>query len=225
MHSIRKVGSTLFALLTAAIAPGMALLSYFYLRNEYESTVNALVFRTFIIGLILVFPVMVLQYAFTAEGLLQAGLSQAFILYGFFEEFFKWFMLYFFAYQYGQMKRRYDGIVYGVSLSLGFASMENVFYILAHGLETAVGRALLPVSSHALYGVIMGYYLGRAKMENTKRKQFLLLSLLIPVMLHGVYDFILLTFDMYFLIGLVPFMVGLWILALNKVKWANKLDH
>ncbi|WP_368504528.1 glutamic-type intramembrane protease PrsW [Alkalihalophilus sp. As8PL] len=215
----------MFAILTAAIAPAMALLSYFYLRNDYESTVNALVFRTFIIGLILVFPVMVLQYAFTVEGFFERDLFKAFVLYGFFEEFFKWFMLYFFAYQYGQMTRRYDGIVYGVSLSLGFASMENVFYMLAHGLETAVARALLPVSSHALYGVIMGYYIGRAKMEASKRKWFLMLSLVTPVVLHGLYDFILLTFGMYFLIGLVPFMIGLWILALNKVKWANKLDH
>ncbi|WP_100372673.1 glutamic-type intramembrane protease PrsW [Bacillus sp. FJAT-45037] len=215
----------MFALLTAAIAPGMALLSYFYLRNDYETTTASHVLRTFIIGIILVFPVMVLQYAFTTEGLLQTNVLQAFVLYGFFEEFFKWFMLFFFVYQYGKMTKRYDGIVYGASLSLGFASMENIFYLLAYGLEAAVTRALLPVSSHALYGVIMGYYIGRAKLEDDKRKVLLTLALIIPVLLHGIYDFILLSFGVYVLIGLVPFMVGLWLLALNKVKWANKLDH
>ena len=163
MQEERK--ADLFAIVTAALAPGMALLSYFYLRNHYSTSTNGLVFRTFLIGVLLVFPVMVLQYAFSIEGYFTEPFTRAFILYAFVEEFFKWFLLWAFAYQHANFSRRYDGIVYGVSLSLGFATVENVFYLIANGLETAFGRALLPVSSHALYGVIMGYYLGRAKVE------------------------------------------------------------
>ncbi|MDT8860040.1 glutamic-type intramembrane protease PrsW [Alkalihalobacillus sp. MEB130] len=214
----------MFALVTAAVAPGMALLSYFYLRNHYSTNAVSLVFRTFLIGVLLVFPVMVLQYAFTAEGYLTHPVAKAFILYGFVEEFFKWLLLWLFAYQHATFARRYDGIVYGVSLSLGFATLENVIYLIANGLETAFGRALLPVSSHALYGVIMGYYMGRAKVEVEKRRQHLTMSLLLPILLHGVYDFILLFFGMYFLIGLIPFMFFLWWVALKKVKRAHQLD-
>ncbi|GAE35902.1 glutamic-type intramembrane protease PrsW [Halalkalibacter akibai] len=215
----------MFALVTAAMAPGMALLSYFYLRSHYSTATKVQVFRTFIIGVLLVFPIMVIQYAFTVEGYFEQPFGRAFVLYGFVEEFFKWFLLWVFAYQHAFFSRRYDGIVFGVSLSLGFATAENVLYLVANGLETAFGRALLPVSSHALYGVIMGYYLGSAKVEYAHKKKYMLLALVLPVGLHGTYDFILLIFDIYFLIGLIPFMLVLWWVALNKVKRANQLDH
>lgn len=74
----------LFAILPAAIAPAMALLSYFYLRNQYERMTNALILRTFLIGVLLVFPVMVLQYAFTVEGYFTHAVARAVVLYGFF---------------------------------------------------------------------------------------------------------------------------------------------
>lgn len=168
---------------------------------------------------------MVLQYAFTAEGYFENPILRAFILYGFVEEFFKWFLLYFFAYQHAVFIKRYDGIVFGVSLSLGFASLENVFYLIANGLETAIGRALLPVSSHALFGVLMGYYMGRAKVEPQQRVKHLTLSLFFPIILHSVYDSILFVFDIYFLIGMIPFMLLLWWVALKKVKRAHQLDQ
>jgi RsiW-degrading membrane proteinase PrsW (M82 family) len=221
----RERKGELFAIVTAAMAPAMALLSYFYLRSHYSTTTNALVLRTFLIGALLVFPVMVIQYAFTVEGYFLHPFARAFVLYAFVEEFFKWFLLWAFAYQHVNFARRYDGIVFGVSLSLGFATLENVFYLVANGLETAVGRALLPVSSHALYGVIMGYYLGRAKVEKVNQKKHLFMAMILPVGLHGTYDFILLIFDIYFLIGLIPFMLILWWVALNKVKRANQLDQ
>ena len=73
------VGPNLFAVLTAAIAPGMALLSYFYLRHQYTHEINGLVLRSFIAGGILVFPIMVLQYAFIVEGIFTDTISQAVI--------------------------------------------------------------------------------------------------------------------------------------------------
>lgn len=215
----------MFAIVTAAMAPGMALLSYFYLRNHYSSYTSAFVFRTFLIGVLLVFPVMVLQYAFIEEGFFKNLLVQTIVLYGVIEEFFKWFLLYFFAYQHADFKRRYDGIVFGVALSLGFASLENVLYLLANGLETAIGRALLPVSSHALFGVLMGYYMGRAKLEREAKARHLTLALIFPILLHSIYDSILLLFDTYFIIGMLPFMLLLWWLALTKVKRAHQLDQ
>ncbi|GAE28988.1 glutamic-type intramembrane protease PrsW [Alkalihalobacillus hemicellulosilyticus] len=214
----------MIALITAAIAPGMALLSYFYLRNHYSDTTVGFIFRTFFVGALLVFPVMVLQYAFLTEGYFQQAFLRTFILYGFVEEFFKWFLLYFFTYQHTTFTKRYDGIVFGVALSLGFATLENVFYLLANGLDFALGRAIFPVSSHALYGVIMGYYFGRSKIEHSKKRLYLFLALLFPFLLHGTYDFILVLFDIYFLIGMIPFMLLLWWLALTKVKRAHQLD-
>ncbi|WP_059103529.1 glutamic-type intramembrane protease PrsW [Shouchella shacheensis] len=215
----------MFALITAALAPIVALLSYVYLRHAYSKKMTLLVLRTFVIGVLLVIPILVLQYAFTEEGLLTGMFSQAFILYGFTEEFFKWLLLFVFAYQHGQLQRPSDGIVFGVSISLGFASLENILFLIAHGLETAIGRALMPVAAHAIYGIVMGYYIGHAKHRQGRRLRYLLMALLIPVMLHSVYDLILILFQHYFLVVLIPFMALLWMLAVWKMRQAQQLDN
>lgn len=216
----------MIAIISSGIAPGIALLCYFYLKDKYESEPISMVFKTFIFGALLVFPIMFIQYAFTIEGVLQANWSNAYILSGLLEEFFKWFILYYTVFKHTVFSERYDGIVYGVSVSLGFATVENILYLLANGVEFAFGRALLPVSSHALFGVVMGFYLGKAKFTlHNQKVVWILFSLLFPVLLHGTYDFILLSASKYWLYLMVPFMIFLWINALRKVKEANRLDE
>ncbi|MEH6945092.1 PrsW family glutamic-type intramembrane protease, partial [Bacillus sp. JJ722] len=117
----------------------------------------------------------------------------------------------------------YDGVVYGSAVSLGFATAENLLYLVANGVEFAFGRAFLPVSSHALFGVIMGYYLGRGKFTENRKRIFLLLALLVPFVLHGLYDYILLK-ESHWMYFIVPFMIFLWWLGLSKVKKARVLS-
>lgn len=115
------------------------------------------------------------------------------------------------------------GLYMELHVSLGFAALENIFYLLANGLHLALGRAILPVSSSALFGVIMGYYLGKGKFSaNTDKKKWILYSLFIPIFLHGMYDYILLIGDKWMYL-LVPFMIFLWWLGLRKVKKAKNL--
>ncbi|WP_306301393.1 glutamic-type intramembrane protease PrsW [Thalassobacillus sp. C254] len=214
---------TVVTLFTAALAPAISLLVYFYLRNQYGSNMIGQVIKAFIIGVLLVFPVMVIQYALEGEALITEPWFKAFVSAAFLEEFFQWFLLYFIAYRFGTLKNRYDGIVYAVSLSLGFAAAENVLYLMATGIDFAVGRAFLPVSSHALFGVVMGYYLGSARFKvNDHVKKWLFLALIIPVVLHGFFDLILLTINQYLFTSIAPFMIFLWWFALTKVKKANE---
>lgn len=211
----------MISIIFASLAPSLALLCYFYLKDQYNSEPIGMVTRNFIYGVLIVFPIIVIQFAFQEEGLFHNPFSEAFVLAGLFEEFFKWFILYNITYRHVEFNQHYDGIVYGVSISLGFATMENVIYLLAYGLEEAFMRALLPVSSHALFGVIMGYYLGKAKFSmKVRKRQLIILSFLIPWLLHGVYDYIL-HVQKYWMYMMLPFMVFLWFLALRKVKSAN----
>ena len=214
------MGLIMFAIISAGIAPGFALLSYFYLKDEYESEPILDVLRTFILGVFLVFPIMFVQYVLEAERMIPVEMIQAFFAAGFLEEFFKWFILYFFIYKSVEFDEHYDGIVYAASLSLGFATLENILYLIGNGIEYAIGRAFLPVSSHALFGVIMGYYLGKAKFSSNHKMKWLLYSLFIPIFLHGLYDYILLK-EEYWLQIIVPFMLFLWWTALRKVKKAK----
>ncbi|MFD1738578.1 glutamic-type intramembrane protease PrsW [Bacillus salitolerans] len=215
----------MLAIITAGIAPGVALLSYFYLKDQYEAEPIYMVFRSFIFGAILVFPIMFIQYVLSVEDILQSGLLKAFVATSFLEEFFKWFILYFIAYKHGEFDELYDGIVYGVAVSLGFATVENILYLFAHGVDMAFGRALLPVSSHALFGVIMGYYIGKGKFStNQTKRKYIYLSLFIPFFLHGIYDYIIYSIEKWIIV-IVPFMIFLWWLGLRKVKLARCLTE
>ena len=111
------------------------------------------------------------------------------------EEGFKWLIVKY-KYNKDEFDETYDGIVYAVFVSLGFALIENILYVCTKGMGTGILRALTSVPGHAYYAVIMGYYCGQAKMAKTKKdsskeKSQLLLSLLIPVLFHGIYDVLL----------------------------------
>lgn len=212
----------MISVLIAGFAPGLALLSFFYLKDRFDQEPIFMVSRMFVFGALLVFPIMVLQFTFQ-ETLHLSHFTQAFINSALTEEFFKWFIVYFLAYHHVIFNQHYDGIVYGTAVSLGFATMENVFYLWIYGVDHAILRALLPVSSHALYGVIMGYYLGKAKFvhESHKRSKYIWYSFLLPVGVHGIYNYILLLGNEFWLWFIIPFMVVLWIYCLKKVKQAN----
>jgi RsiW-degrading membrane proteinase PrsW (M82 family) len=213
----------MLGILTAGIAPGLALLSYFYLKDEYDSEPISVVLKTFLYGALLVFPIMFIQHVLDTEHIIKSGLIDAFVSSGLLEEFFKWFILFYTIYQHVEFDEPFDGIVYGVAVSLGFATTENVFYLVANGIEHAVARALLPVSSHALFGVIMGFYFGKAKFTKGHKLKWIIISLLIPFLLHGSYDYILLTQEHWVYI-IFPFMIFLWWFGLRKVKMAKILS-
>jgi protease PrsW len=118
----------------------------------------------------------------------------------------------------------YDGIVYAVALSLGFATIENVIYALVDfsTFSGLVFRAFLPVSAHALFGVFMGYQLGKAKFNPAKETKHLRIALFLPLIFHGVFDFILLDFKSTWLWFMLPLMLVLWLFSLRMLKHANE---
>ncbi|MDX8290679.1 glutamic-type intramembrane protease PrsW [Metabacillus indicus] len=215
----------MIAIISAGIAPGLAILSYFYLKDQYEAEPIYMVFRSFAFGALLVFPIMFIQYVLETEQIIDSKVLLAFFSSGLLEEFFKWFILFVTIYPHVHFDEHYDGIVYGVASSLGFATLENILYLVGNGLEFAVGRALLPVSSHALFGVIMGYYMGKGKFsELSEKRKWILFSLMVPVILHGLYDYILVANKLWPLY-MVPFMLCLWWFSLHKAKKARMIKH
>lgn len=210
----------MLAILSAGVAPAFALMSFFYLKDRFTEPLH-LIIRNLIYGAILVLPIMFMQYVLQAEGIGNGNLIHSFFVIALLEEFFKWFIFIYTIYHHTAFDAHYDGIVYAVAIGLGFATLENFLYLLSNGLEYAFSRALFPVSSHALFGVIMGFYFGKAKMETSHKKRNLLFALLIPFLFHGIYNYILIKVTSDWLILLVPFMIFLWIIALRRVKIAN----
>lgn len=212
----------MIALIGAAIAPGIAILSYFYLRDSLEPEPISMVIRSFIFGMLLVIPIMVLQYIMQNEWNWRDGIVAEVVQSAVVEEFFKWMVIFFTAYKHVEFDEPYDGIVYAVAVSLGFATLENLFYLIINGLNIAFWRALLPVSSHALFAVWMGYYLGRAKFskEPKKERMFLTVSVALPIGLHALYNAIFLSIQNWIWV-IIPFMLFLWWQGLKKVQRAH----
>jgi len=207
-------------LLTVAIAPGLALFSYFYLRKQIAREPSKTLFHTFLYGAALTFPILFLQYVFKEEGTFSSPFVHNVLFTSSLEEFFKWLILIVAISKHYDFEDPYDGILYGVSVSLGFATVENILYLLTYGLDTAFLRALLPVSSHALFGVVMGFYIGKAKFSREQNHQLYMTAFLAPLLLHMIYNAIL-SSEGAWVYSMVPFMLFLWWFGLKKVKRAH----
>ncbi|MEH7013265.1 PrsW family glutamic-type intramembrane protease [Neobacillus niacini] len=178
---------------------------------------NHMVLFTFISGALLIFPIAFIEYVLKAENVVKYDSIYAIFSSGLVEEFFKWSILFIFAYRNVEFDEPFDGIVYGTSVSLGFATAE--MYLMTNGMEYALTRALLPVSSHALFGVIMGYYISKAKFTKDSKLPLFLFSMILPALLHGVFNYLLLNQGSW--LSLPPYMVFFWWLGLRKVQLAE----
>jgi len=209
-------------LLAAAVAPSAALLYYFYTRDKYEKEPRKMLVKAFLIGGGLVVPVLFIELSLNifdiAEANLLAAGYTAFVVAGLVEESSKFLFFFLCIWKHRDFNEMYDGIVYSVFISLGFATVENLAYVLSTGFSTAVVRSLTAVPAHALFAVVMGYYLGIARFAKTRyRRKYIILGLIIPVLLHGIYDFILLSQKLYLLVLFIPYMLYLWKRSLGHV--------
>ncbi|MED4474777.1 MULTISPECIES: glutamic-type intramembrane protease PrsW [Bacillaceae] len=209
-------------LLSAGLAPAFAIMSFIYLKDRFTEPIS-LIIKMFISGALLVFPIMFIQYALNAENLTNSHFIQSFFFVALLEEFSKWFLFIYMIYHHEEFDDHYDGIVYAVAISLGFASLENILYLLTNGIEYAFLRAFFPVSSHALFGVIMGYYFGKAKVIDYHTNWNRIFAFLFPFLLHGVYNYILIGISSHWTYYLIPFMIILWLIALHRIKVANQV--
>ena len=179
-------------------------------------------FQAFLFGALITFPIMFIQYVLKEEATITNRYLTEVLVSSGLEEFFKWLVILLVIFRHIEFDDPYDGILYGASVSLGFATVENVLYLLSFGIDTAILRAILPVSSHALFGVVMGYYFGKSKFaKNDKEREYLFLSIFAPLILHVTYNSIL-RFEGYWVYLIAPFMFYLWWLALRKVKLAHQ---
>ncbi len=143
------------------------------------------------------------------------------------EEFSKWIFVYKMEYNDREFNYLYDGIVYATFVALGFACFENILYVYQFGVQTAIVRAFLAIPGHLCDGIMMGYYLSLAKLAITNKnlalsKRNIVLSLLIPTLAHGVYDYLIYaseaTGNEVFLAVFLIFVIVFFTTSANKVK-------
>lgn len=183
-------------LLALSLAPGIFIALYFYIKDKYEKEPLSAIVFSFFLGCLSVIPAILLESFFMSrfpsngQDLLITAVN-AFVIIAGAEEFSKYLMLRYYA-KNPNFNEPYDGIFYGVVISLGFAAVENIMYVYQSGFTVGVLRMFTAVPAHAMFGAIMGYYFGLAWQQPKNKNRLMLKGLLSAVMLHGAYDFFLL---------------------------------
>jgi len=222
---IKLIYHMVLILLLLALAPGLFLLWYFRHRDKYEPEPKKKILLIFLLGALMVIPAIII------EVILEHGVNAicsgivnifiiSFIVVGPIEELLKFFVVKRWVYNSVEFDEVMDGIVYTVSASLGFATLENIFYVLEHGIGTGIIRAFLAVPGHAFYGAIMGYYLGWAKFNKNKAAKLITAGILLAVAFHGLYDFLLFT-KTFLALLVIPLIIVLGFMVRRDVKKAE----
>ena len=212
-------------LLALALAPALAIMVYIYIKDKYEREPVKLLLKNFglgatasivitlIIGLILklIFP--------TADPLsVPQQFFKAFVVVALVEEFSKYIIVRYYAQRNKEFDEPFDGIVYAVMVSMGFAALENVLYVFQFGMANGIVRAFTAVPAHATFGILMGYFMGKAKFAATKKEKIKLnlTGLFAATIFHGAYDFFL-------FINFIPLIsIGAFISLVIGIVFSNK---
>ena len=187
-----------FVYIIAAIFPAILILYYAYKQDKFPEP-KEIVVKTFIFGcaitlvIKLIIPVLD-NYSTSYFKGETFNFFDSFIRAAFLEELFKLFILVFYCTRKVEFDEPMDGLVYGMAASLGFAAYENIEYVLYYykepSFQLAYIRALSAVPLHALVGAVMGFLITQSIFESKYNYQNLLLALLIPVLIHGLYNYI-----------------------------------
>jgi len=188
----------MLTILIAAIAPALILMWYVY-HKDTQPEPTRLVAKGFIYGGIAVFastlisgPLMMMGFFTSNPTTILECIKVSFFGAAIPEECAKLLMLWLLLRNCPEFDERYDGIVYGAAVGLGFATFENLMYLLSAGMDwlsVSISRGLFAVPGHFAFAVVMGYYYslnhfyGEDAPAGTKIKM-----ILFPVLLHGTYD-------------------------------------
>ena len=224
-------------LIAAAIIPAVVLLLYVYRADRLEKEPGSLLLSLVIQGVIATVLAMLterlgmwlLPMVFP-EGTLSYNAALYFVVVAVSEEGFKYFLLRKKTWNCESFNCQFDGVVYAVFVSLGFALWENISYVMMYGLGTAMVRAVTAVPGHACFGVFMGAWYGLAKRyeycgDTQKSKNCRILALLLPAFMHGSYDFIAAMQTQNYAWLFVAFVAVMFIVAFRLVKKLARTDQ
>lgn len=229
--------------LALAVAPVIYLMRYIYKKDKYEKEPQVMLIKAFIFGIFAIpmdlIVVGIINSIWTGHMVFYSAFWEA----GIPEEFCKWSMFMLIIWRNRNFNEFFDGIVYASFIGLGFACVENIMYVFGAGsffgaIGIGLTRALLSVPGHFLFGVLMGYYLALAKFDPQNRRKYLIYSLIVPMLAHGVFDYILMLsssvdesipfvgtilFVAFIYFDIKLWKVGVW--KINEMQEATRNQH
>lgn len=222
-------GLVIFAVAFSLIV-ALLWLRWFRKKDKYEKEEERLIFLAFFAGVLATVPSVLLESFLRLHDqgstVMLRDLFLSFLWVGIVEEFFKYLAVRLTVYRSKQFNEVMDGMVYMVSAALGFAATENVGYMLGFGYSVGFPRAILSYLAHISFSAILGFYMGRAKIE--RRRNLILVGFIFAVSLHWLYNSFLVVGTVkssggFLLLGLMVWVSGL-ILTLVLVKKAQAVS-
>ena len=209
-----------------AVTPAIAIIFGIYLSDRYDREPLKLLILTFVLGALSVVPIIIVEEFLLSFNIFTGALDAfytAFIVAGLTEEYFKRLVILKVPYKTKYFNEKLDGIVYGVFSAMGFATVENIVYVVyryANNPHVGLYRGIFSVPAHGIFGVTMGYYLSLAKFDTDKKRarRNLTRSLYMPIILHGTFNFILMAGIPQLSLLFVPYVIYIWWLNQKKLS-------
>ncbi|MCQ2465720.1 MAG: PrsW family glutamic-type intramembrane protease [Oscillospiraceae bacterium] len=213
-------------LLLLAVLPAFVIMKYVYKMDKADKEPRNLLVKLFIMGALttvsaVIFGTILGFFNIFDEGTTAYLIYDNFIATALVEEGGKYFVLKKKTWKNPEFNFTFDAVVYAVTVSLGFATLENILYVFQGGVGTAILRAVLSVPGHAIDGVFMGYYYGISKKKGKTGPAVLL----IPVLMHGFYDYCLESESGLMILLFLVYEVFITIAAMKKIKTLSANDQ
>ncbi len=214
----------LLLLVIIAILPPLAFMLYIHRLDRIEEEPHGLILKALVLGAIAVIPAALVEVLlgmipiFSAGGIIGAALK-SFIVIAPIEEAVKLGVVLLFIWNSSHFNEENDGIVYTGAAAIGFALLENIFYVLQSGLGTGIMRAVTSIPLHTFTGVLMGYFVGIAKFapDTGKRNRTVWTGFVIAYLIHAVYDTLVLSATAAALL-IIPLVVALFVFGIIYLK-------
>lgn len=208
-----------------AIIPAIIIIVGIYLSDRHDKEPVRLLFFTYVLGALAVIPSIVVEeilIKFNVFPGVFGALFNAFIVAGLTEEYFKRKVVLKYPYKTKYFNEKLDGIVYCVFASMGFATVENIIYVVYRYTNNpfiGLYRGIFSVPAHAIFGITMGYYLSLSRFDQDlkRKKKNMRKSLYMPFIMHGIFDFILMAGIPQLTLLFVPYVIFLWWINQRKL--------
>ncbi len=212
---------TLWIILSGIIAPAVFWSVYFYYKDRFQPEPIRNIGIAYMLGLITAYGCVKFYGLLPLIGIpedpsamMESHRLQFFFyslgVIGLIEELFKFLPFILIILKLKAFDEKIDGIVYASTIALGFASVENIYY-LAHleGLEL-FGRAFASPLTHTIFSSIWGYTVGKARIQRKSLLKASLIGLTIAVFVHGVFDFFTTSPTWRVAASLIVLVIWIW---------------
>lgn len=221
-----------------ALLPGILWMWYIYRSDKFEPEPIGKIIMVFLGGFFVVMPVALVEVGMSSIfGLsgdidsLYEAVGAAWFVAGIVEEFAKFGIVLFAVYYTKEFDEPIDGIIYSSAAALGFASLENFFYMMQHGTAIIFIRGPLSTLGHMLFSAMWGYGLGRGKFHPRVAKRLAVTGLLLAAGAHGLFNFLLMSREIFgetvgtlLSLCVLPFTAALWLLLRKQIHRAEDVS-